>query len=319
MWRSVPVLILVLAASAEASPPPYRWSIVGIKSTGTGDLPVHTAMRFGETVYEFVTPDGEVDRRHVAWNQTGERSWTGQTAEGAMTLTEDGKTGELRLLANAGRVDLRLKPADAERGTTLDQLMLGQPSIEAACEAARVCCETVFKTAAGECDLETELRGMHSLRTCQNFINVVNDMENIPRKCEATRVVKPAAPARPARQRSFKQEQQETRARLKTLFATCRKKNHREAASFIVYRGDDEKRKWKDALRPAIADELKNAEQLCEEVRGYHALGAPRFDKYEEQLESEGRWQIWHVQFGEKKTGFAFLRVGAVLLLGDVD
>jgi hypothetical protein len=262
-----------------------------------------------------VTPDGDVERRRVGWVQTGDRSWRGQSGSGTMSVTLT-NTGEFLVVGH--KIDIRLKPVDDERAAELDRLMFAQPTIEAACSAARTCCETIFKAFVGSCDLETELHGGQSLRTCMHFIETVNEMEGIPAQCAGPPRVTPKSLAEAApRQRTAKQEQQSTRARLKTFLADCRKNDFRAAAGAILYRGDDSRRKWKDTLRGDIETERALGEAVCTRVKNYLQGTEAKFVTYFETIEPQGRWLRWQMDFKGVPVLFSFLRLGDKLAIGE--
>jgi hypothetical protein len=97
-----------------------------------------------------------------------------------------------------------------------------------------------------------------------------------------------------------------------------------KAAPHIVYRGDDEKRKWKAAANYADPKEKDQVNHICYKINetvnqdsSYKIVG------YITQNESEGKWHglmVTYVKKGkEKKAIFAFLKIGDRFLLGDID
>jgi hypothetical protein len=95
-------------------------------------------------------------------------------------------------------------------------------------------------------------------------------------------------------------------------------------APFVVARGDDAERRWRAPADPAREDERGFAAGLLESLRALLAVAeSHEVVAFETAHESEGRWHILRVAFegpGEPPTlAFAFLPVGPVLLLGDVD
>lgn len=137
-----------------------------------------------------------------------------------------------------------------------------------------------------------------------------------PLAVEAPRAVPPqrAEPATPA---------EATQARLAAFFEVVRAQVPAAAAPFIVYRGPDGARNWKDLANYANEDEKERVDGLFKETWGLLQLGAPRFLTFRSERESEGQWLVWQVAFGEatgaKTVDFAWLDVKGTLGLGDID
>lgn len=95
------------------------------------------------------------------------------------------------------------------------------------------------------------------------------------------------------------------------------------AAAYVVYRGPDAARNWKDLANYDDAKEKRRVDDVVARVRGLLARGAPKFGAFRSERESEGEWLVWEVTFGEgdvaKKAQFAFLDVKGTLALGDID
>jgi hypothetical protein len=97
-----------------------------------------------------------------------------------------------------------------------------------------------------------------------------------------------------------------------------------KAAPYIVYRGEDEARKWKDIANYMNPAEKKGVDEVCERINqsvnqdnNYNIL------QYFTESESEGTWHILMVSYikkgSEKKAAFAFLKIGDRFALGDID
>jgi hypothetical protein len=112
--------------------------------------------------------------------------------------------------------------------------------------------------------------------------------------------------------------------RLTELFDICKSGKAEDAASYFVYRGPDEKRKWKDTLRADDPLEKAALEEGCREIKNLldgsqgYVLGEVKVER-----ESEGEWNALEVSFqqGEKtkKLIFAFLLVKGQFAVGDID
>ena len=112
--------------------------------------------------------------------------------------------------------------------------------------------------------------------------------------------------------------------RLTELFDICKSGKAEDAASYFVYRGPDNARKWKDTLRAddplekaALEDACREIKSLLDSSQGY-VLGSVKVQK-----ESEGEWNALEVSFqqGEKtkKVVFAFLLTNGQFAVGDID
>ncbi|HYG51991.1 MAG TPA: hypothetical protein VD905_13865 [Flavobacteriales bacterium] len=98
----------------------------------------------------------------------------------------------------------------------------------------------------------------------------------------------------------------------------------KKAAAFVIYRGSDTKRKWKDFTNPKNKREMSEVESICYRVHtsvckdpGY------KITRYKTEEESEGVWHLVYVDYtsdGVIKTAvFAFLKVNNRFGIGDID
>ena len=97
-----------------------------------------------------------------------------------------------------------------------------------------------------------------------------------------------------------------------------------KAAQYIVYRGADKKRAWKDFVNYSNADEKTETDGICKRVnRTAGQDNQYRIIKYITEKESEGTWHVLLVSYTadgeEKKAAFAFLKIGKRFGLGDID
>ena len=97
-----------------------------------------------------------------------------------------------------------------------------------------------------------------------------------------------------------------------------------KAAPYIIYRGSDEKRAWKDFANYSIAEEKKGVDAVCIRINeSVNRDSSYRIVKYVTEKESEGKWHILMMSYikngAEKKTAFAFLKIGNRFGLGDID
>jgi hypothetical protein len=97
-----------------------------------------------------------------------------------------------------------------------------------------------------------------------------------------------------------------------------------KAAPYIVYRGDDKNRNWKDFANYNNANEKIQVDNVCERInRTANQDSTYRIIKYFTEMESEGTWHILMVTYKkkavEKTTAYAFLKIGNKFGLGDID
>ncbi len=111
--------------------------------------------------------------------------------------------------------------------------------------------------------------------------------------------------------------------RLHKLFVLCFTDNYKAASKYIVYRGADTTRKWKDVYDFENEDEKKEVISVCKEIKSYLEEGGDyELTDFSEEEESEGIWYVWLVEFkkgSHKKVHFAFLKIGKKYALGDID
>jgi hypothetical protein len=114
------------------------------------------------------------------------------------------------------------------------------------------------------------------------------------------------------------------KARLTELFNLCKRNDLDAAASYIVYRGPDKSREWKDILHTDNPAEKGAVESICRRIKGYldrsegYEFGAVKVEK-----ESEGEWHGLEVSFRQgdkmKKALFGFLPINGQFAIGDID
>ena len=117
---------------------------------------------------------------------------------------------------------------------------------------------------------------------------------------------------------------EEFKAEIENFVYLVEQKRYVELAEKIVYRGDDESRKWKDLVDYSIDEEKDYVHQLVDKVNAKlsEAKSYKMVDVISEQ-ESEGTWYVCTIQLklakGKSDFKLAFLNIAGTMALGDVD
>ena len=94
----------------------------------------------------------------------------------------------------------------------------------------------------------------------------------------------------------------------------------KEFTESVVYRGNDENRRWKSAMSMNDTAEAQEITGLMSQVNGEMSdCSNYTFNEIRTGRESEGTWIVMPVNCGNKIVYFAFLKTDDQLLLGDVD
>jgi hypothetical protein len=97
-----------------------------------------------------------------------------------------------------------------------------------------------------------------------------------------------------------------------------------KAAVYVVYRGTDKKRKWKDFVQYENGEERMETDRLCKRViRSVILDNNYKVTKYFIEKEFEGTWHVLIVNYkidkNEYQASFAFLKIGKRFGIGDID
>ncbi len=116
---------------------------------------------------------------------------------------------------------------------------------------------------------------------------------------------------------AFKKSMEE---KLALIISAVKNKDINTFADCLLYRGDDEARKWASALNKTDPAELQMANEFLEKINN-SLKDCAQYTTGEifSEKESEGEWIILPIQCSSKTVQFAFLKVKDQLLLGDVD
>ncbi len=108
--------------------------------------------------------------------------------------------------------------------------------------------------------------------------------------------------------------------KVKNIIALVKGDSLQGFAENLVYRGDDESRKWKSQLNFNDASEKQHATDFMQRVRrSITGCDDYKTNEVRTESESEGLWIVLPLQCGNKTVSFAFLRINNELLLGDID
>ena len=97
-----------------------------------------------------------------------------------------------------------------------------------------------------------------------------------------------------------------------------------KAAPYIVYMGENKKRKWKDFANYTNKEEKTQVDEICFRINNsVNQDSNYKFIKYLKQTESEGVWHVIIVSYNRKgknkQAAFAFLKIRERFALGDID
>lgn len=97
-----------------------------------------------------------------------------------------------------------------------------------------------------------------------------------------------------------------------------------KAAQYIVYQGDDLRRKWRDVANYSNPKEKEQVDNICSEINySVNQDTAYRITHFKTNTESEGKWYVLSVTYNrkgkEKHANFAFLKLAGGFALGDID
>ena len=104
------------------------------------------------------------------------------------------------------------------------------------------------------------------------------------------------------------------------IISDVKEKNIEAFAQQIIYRGDEESRRWRSGVNINDSLEKRQAEEFMQKV-GRHIEKCDAYETGEimTERESEGVWIVLPMKCGDKVISFAYLRVNNKLMLGDTD
>ncbi|GEM_PF-1368386 len=112
---------------------------------------------------------------------------------------------------------------------------------------------------------------------------------------------------------------EKVKKRIEEMFEVMESGQDADIASFVVYKGPDKKRKWKE-----VCDFEKGGDRIVvgnamDEIEKLMKLGEPEFVKFFTQKDGDRELLIWELKAGGKKKIVAMLDVGGTLALVDID
>ena len=94
-------------------------------------------------------------------------------------------------------------------------------------------------------------------------------------------------------------------------------------ARYIVYRGKNAERKWKDISNSWEEDEMMRVKLIKAMIKNQFLPYKYEFVNFHSETESEGTWYVWEMKYNkdgeDKKMFFAFLKIKGKYALGDID
>lgn len=104
------------------------------------------------------------------------------------------------------------------------------------------------------------------------------------------------------------------------LVAAAKANNLEEFGNHLVYRGNDESKRWRTALNMKDSLEHQQAAELMQRLnRSLENCSNYKTGNFVTERESEGVWIVWPLDCGDKIITLAYLRINGKLMLGDTD
>lgn len=119
-------------------------------------------------------------------------------------------------------------------------------------------------------------------------------------------------------------EEKAVRAAFESLYKAVQAGDKSHYGTFLVYRGADAQRAWKDVVDVSHPDEKLEADKFWAQLTMlFQGASACKVSKYFTEQESEGTWHVLVVDVqrdgGSESSSFAFLKVKGAYAVGDID
>lgn len=113
------------------------------------------------------------------------------------------------------------------------------------------------------------------------------------------------------------------RVRLEELFQHVRSGDVEKASSYIVYRGKDTTRSWKDVLHYKDPGDRKEAERVCKLLSQFLTKTGSHYQYQLYLYDKFGPWYVWNLSYDSggntPSVSFAFRKIGNAFCLADID
>ena len=113
------------------------------------------------------------------------------------------------------------------------------------------------------------------------------------------------------------------RVRLEELFQHIRTGDLEKAASYIVFRGKDTARRWRDVLHYADEHDRKELERVAKVLKEFLKQTGSSYHYQVFLFDPEGPWYVWNLSYdlggNTPSVAFAFKKIGNNFCLADID
>ncbi len=118
-------------------------------------------------------------------------------------------------------------------------------------------------------------------------------------------------------------EAEQVKGVIHQIFELCKEEQDIRLAEFIVYRGDDQERRWKDVCNTSDPNDMERVRSIRRRIQKKIIPYKYEFIKFITEEESEGQWYVWELKLTKgdqtKKIYLAFLNIQGEFALGDID
>lgn len=111
---------------------------------------------------------------------------------------------------------------------------------------------------------------------------------------------------------------------LKVLFDNCQNDKFDEAATLLVYNGEDTKRKYKDSFDLSSRKEKREVKRTCRKIKALLDVSSS-YNTSEKSVETNNKMEFYIIKVDFKSgsqnitTAFSFVKVGDKFLLAEIN
>jgi hypothetical protein len=113
------------------------------------------------------------------------------------------------------------------------------------------------------------------------------------------------------------------KTRLEELFKYVRSNDYEKAAPYLIYRGKDKVRAWKDVMHYEDPAEQKEIKRTCGLIKDFLDKAGKTYEYQLFQIDPSGPWYVWNLSYdmngNRPSVAFAFIKFGSSFSLGDID